>query len=238
MKDGPDIARIAALIGDPARANILTALMSGRALTATELAAEAGVTPQTASSHLARLRDGGLIAEAKQGRHKYLRLASPDVAQVLEALMGLAAGQGQLRTRPGPKDPELRQARVCYNHLAGDRGTQMYDSLVTRGFLRAEGEALGLTEAGAAFVEAFGIDHAALARGRSALCRPCLDWSERRSHLAGSLGRAMLQRIGEIGWARRIEGTRIVRFSPQGLRDFDATFPSTSVQIAPQVRPD
>lgn len=138
-KGGPDIARLAALIGDPARANMLTALMAGRALTAGELAREAGVTPQTASGHIARLEEGGLVAIVRQGRHRYATLAGPEVAEALEALMGLAAGQGHLRSRPGPRDPALREARVCYNHLAGDRGLQMYDALVAAGRLSDEG---------------------------------------------------------------------------------------------------
>ena len=127
MKEGPDISRIAALIGDPARANMLTALMSGKALTATELSQEAGITRQTASTHLAKLDEGGLLMPRKQGRHKYFSLASDDVAHVLEVLMGLAAESGHLRTRTGPRDEELRKARVCYNHLAGHMGILMYD---------------------------------------------------------------------------------------------------------------
>ena len=122
MKEGPDITRIAFLIGDPARANMLTALMSGKALTASELAEEAGVTLQTASSHLSKLVEGGLVRPRRQGRHKYFSLANDDVARVLEGLMGLAAGSGHLRSRTGPKDPALRKARICYNHLAGNMG--------------------------------------------------------------------------------------------------------------------
>ena len=133
MKEGPDISRVAALIGDPARANILTALMDGRALTASELAAEAGVTAQTASSHLARLAEGGLILPRKQGRHKYFELSGADVADVLEGLMGLSA-QLAPRVRTGPKDDALRAARVCYNHLAGRRGIQMFDAMMARAF--------------------------------------------------------------------------------------------------------
>ncbi len=224
MKDGPDISRVAALIGDPARANILTALMTGKALTASELAGEAGVSLPTASSHLAKLEGGNLIRVRKEGRHKYFTLASADVAGVLEALMGLAAGTGQLRHRPGPRDPEMRHARVCYDHLAGDLGTQLYDSLMARGCLRHAGEALELTDAGRTFVAAFGIDLGTLPPSRAPMCRDCLDWSERRSHLAGRLGRAMLSRIEQIGWARRVAGSRIVRFTPAGQEAFDGTF--------------
>ena len=131
MKAGPDIAMVASLVGDPARANMLTALMTGRALTASELAHEAGITPQTASSHLSKLEAGGLIEQEKQGRHRYYRLTDPDVAGVLEGLAGLAARAGHMRVRTGPKDPALRRARICYDHLAGDLGVQMLDSMKT-----------------------------------------------------------------------------------------------------------
>lgn len=225
MKNGPDIAHIAALIGDPARANILTALMSGKALTATELAQEAGTTPQTASGHLSRLEAGGLITVRRQGRHKYAGLASDEVAAVLEALMGLAAGAGHLRTRTGPKDAALREARVCYNHLAGDRGVQMFDSLRARGFITDQGEEIALTETGAGFAQDFGIDLPLLRSKRRPLCRACLDWSERRSHLAGSLGRAFLTRMADDGWLRRDTGSRAILFTPPGARAFDRSFP-------------
>jgi DNA-binding transcriptional ArsR family regulator len=224
MKEGPDIARIAALIGDPARANMLVGLMSGKALTATELAAEAGVTAQTASSHLARLHEGGLLQPRKQGRHKYYSLASAEVAGVLEGLMGLAAGAGHLRSRTGPRDKALRQARVCYNHLAGDMGVQMFDSLLAQGHLAFGPDELRLTKVGRDFVAAVGIDIESLSDKRSVLCRECLDWSERRSHLAGSLGRAFLAHFVELGWARVERTTRVVAFTPLGSREFSALF--------------
>jgi len=221
MKDGPDIARIASLIGDPARANMLTALMAGKALTASELAQEAGITLQTASSHLRKLELGGLLQPLRQGRHKYFSLANEEVAQTLEALMGLAANVGLLRTRPGPKDKALREARVCYNHLAGNMGTRLFDSLVSRGFLRLADDEISLTSSGAIFVQEFGIDLGKLRAGRSRLCRRCLDWSERRSHLAGSLGRALFTRIEELGWAARDRESRVVTFTPHGRAAFN-----------------
>ncbi len=224
MKEGPDIAHIAALIGEPARANMLTALMSGKALTVSELAKEADVTIQTASSHLSKLDQSGLLHPRKQGRHKYFALANDEVAHVLEGLMGLAARAGHLRRRTGPKDTELRQARICYNHLAGDMGTRMFDSLIARGQLRLDGEALALTAAGAAFVTDFGIDLDTLRKGRSALCRECLDWSERRSHLAGSLGRAFLSRFEALSWAKRDQKTRVISFSRTGTKEFERLF--------------
>lgn len=225
MKEGPDIAHIAALIGDPARANMLTALMSGKALTVSELAEEAGVTIQTASSHLSKLDVGGLLRPRKQGRHKYFSLAGDEVAHVLEGLMGLAAGSGYLRKRTGPRDAELRQARVCYNHLAGDMGTQMFDSLVAQGHLVLDGEELKLTEAGAAFASEFEIDVEGLYKARAPICRECLDWSERRSHLAGSLGRAFLSRFENLAWAKRDQKTRVVTFSRIGAKEFSKLFP-------------
>jgi len=226
MKEGPDIAHVAALIGDPARANMLTALMSGKALTASELAGEAGVTLQTASAHLSKLDRGGLLRPRKQGRHKYFSLASDEVAQVLEGLMGLAASNGHLRTRTGPKDEAMRKARVCYNHLAGDMGTQLYDGLLAHRYLRLEGEVLTLTKSGSAFLIDFGIDIDALRANKSPLCRECLDWSERRSHLAGSLGRAFLSRLEELRWAKRDTATRTVLFSKKGEKCFRAMFSS------------
>lgn len=224
MKEGPDIAYMAALIGDPARANMLTALMSGKALTASELAEEAGVTLQTASFHLSKLGEGGLLRPRRQGRHKYFTLASDDVARVLEGLMGLAAGMGRLRTRTGPQDEKLRRARVCYNHLAGDMGTRLFDSLMARRCIVLRDDELSLTEAGAAFAVGFGIDVASLRSKRAPLCRECLDWSERRSHLAGSLGRAFLSRFEALSWAKRDAGTRVVTFSPSGAAEFERRF--------------
>lgn len=224
MNEGPDITRIAALIGERARASMLMALIGGRALTASELAAEAGITAQTASGHLARLHEGGLLRPRRQGRHRYFSLASAEVAETLEALMGLAARSGHLRSRPGPMDKALRQARLCYNHLAGELGVRMFDSLVSRGRLAFRDGDLTLTEAGRAFAADLGIDVDALKRQRAALCRECLDWSERRSHLAGSLGRALLTRFIELGWARADRATRVVRITAPGARRFQELF--------------
>lgn len=224
MKEGPDIAHVAALIGDPARANMLTALMSGKALTVSELAEEAGVTIQTASSHLSKLDEGGLLRPRKQGRHKYFSLASDQVAHVLEGLMGLAAGAGHLRKRTGPRDTELRNARVCYNHLAGDMGTRLFDSMMAQGHLALNGEELVLTDSGAEFAAGLEIDLDGLRDKRTALCRECLDWSERRSHLAGSLGRAFLSRFEELSWATRDQKSRVVTFSPDGTKEFERLF--------------
>jgi len=220
MKDGPHIARIAALIGDAGRAEVLTALMSDRALTATELADVAGVTKQTISAHLAKLLDAGLLAVEHQGRHRYFRLADRDVAHLLESLMNVAFRAGAVRLRSSPREPALRRARMCYDHLAGEVGVQFYEALVRQGLLQATHQAThhgaALTPAGAQWFAQVGIDTGALAQQRRMLCRPCLDWSERRHHLGGALGAALLQRLFEGGWARRAQGSRVVHFTPRG----------------------
>jgi len=227
MKSGPDIAMVAALVGDPARANMLTALMSGRALTASELAQEAGITPQTASSHLAKLEAGGLIEPEKQGRHRYYRLSDPDVADVLERLAGLAARTGHLRVRTGPKEPALRRARICYDHLAGDLGVQMLDSMKAQNLVRQKKQDIELTADGERFlVDSLQIAPEMLAHPRRPVCKACLDWSERRHHLAGTLGAAMMARFTELKWAARDEtpGSRVVNFSRNGEKRFAALF--------------
>ena len=226
MTEGPDIARIGALIGDPARANMLTALMGGQALTATELAQAASVTLQTASSHLSKLEDGGLVRQRKQGRHRYFALADAATGALLEAVMGFAASRGHLRHRPGPKDPALRKARVCYDHLAGDYGVRMLDSLIRRGTIASQEGELTVTEQGRADLGRIGIDLEPLASSRRPICKSCLDWSERRSHLAGTLGKALLTRFLEEGWAKRSEDSRAVEFTRAGESRFLALFPS------------
>lgn len=225
MKDGPAIAQVAALFGDPARANMLTALMAGKALTLSELAQEAGVLLPTASAHLARLLDGGMVAVRKQGRHKYVALASPSVAETIEALMVLAADRGHLRTRTGPRDGALRAARRCYHHLAGTAGVQLYDSMAQRGYLTVTPAGLHLSPSGRGFVAGLGIDSERLATGRAPLCRECLDWSERRSHLGGRLGRALLDHMVAARWLEQAPPSRIVNFTRRGRLRFDAAFP-------------
>ena len=155
MRDGPDIARIGALLGDAARTNMLTALMSGQALTAGELAREAGVTAQTASSHLAKLADGGLITPRRQGRCVYFALAGQEVAELMEAMAGLAASAGHRRTRPGPRDPAMRRARVCYDHLAGELGVAMLGGLIARGVVEDRGGSLSLAADASPFLRLF-----------------------------------------------------------------------------------
>lgn len=224
MQVGPDIALVASLLGDPARANMLTALMGGQALTAGELAGEAGVTPQTASAHLAKLQAGGLVSLRAQGRHRYFALSGDDVAAVLEGLTSFAARAGHQRARPGPREPALRRARVCYDHLAGDLGVAMLDGMVARRIIADAAGSLILTEEGRAVVAGLGVDLAPLCLGRRPLCKACLDWSVRRSHLGGGLGAGLLRRFYELGWASRVAGTRVVVFTPTGAAMLGRTF--------------
>jgi DNA-binding transcriptional ArsR family regulator len=222
MKDGPVIASVATLLGDPARANILTALMDGRALTVSELAQAAGVTLQTASGHLSKLNAASLLSAEKQGRHRYFKLSGPDVAQVLEALMGLAQRTGAVRVRTGPKDKALRTARICYDHLAGESGVRLFQGIAQQGLVVGDNEP-ELSTKGRKFFTSFGIDIAALEQARRPVCRNCLDWSERRNHLGGALGAAILSELKARKWLRQEEG-RVLRFSPQGHEKFRTTF--------------
>jgi DNA-binding transcriptional ArsR family regulator len=235
------LAGTAALIGDPARASMLAALMDGRALTAAELAAAAGVTPQTASGHLAQLTDAGLLAMERQGRHRYHRLASVAVAQMIESIMSVAAkpdgaAQAGGRRKPvvaGPRDKAMRDARTCYDHLAGRLGVALADSMIERGRIVLSADGGALTEAGDAFLRGLGVQLDAAGggarRGGRVFCRPCLDWSERRPHIAGAVGAALCRTCFARGWIRRIDGSRAVTVTQAGrsvlaegfgLRDF------------------
>ena len=220
MSVGPNISIIAGLVGDPARARMLGALMAGKALTASELAATAGVALPTASAHLGKLADGGLLTSVKQGRHRYFTLSGTDVADVLEGLMSLAERTLGQSVKTGPRDPKLRAARICYDHLAGDMAVALFDSLQTRALIDGSGEAMRLTDSGEAFFRDFGLDMDAVIAARRPACRPCLDWSARRSHLAGGLGKAILDRFLSKAWAARDPAGRAISFSPEGLRQY------------------
>lgn len=222
MNTTPNLASIATLIGDRARADMLSALMSGKALTATELAAVANVTKQTASTHLARLLDRKLLAVETQGRHRYFRLADAEVAHMLESLMDVAQRTGIVKLQTGPNDSALRHARVCYDHLAGEVGVQLFEGMQRKKLLRVVGEGAELTSRGENACAELGIDLDALAKSRRPLCRLCLDWSVRRHHLAGALGAALLDTFFARGWARRKRDSRIVAIGAAGaavLRD-------------------
>ena len=232
MKDGPNIINIAALIGDHARAEVLTALMSGMALTATELAEVAGVTKQTISSHLAKLVEARLLVVEAQGRHRYFRLADHDVAQLLESLMNVAFRTGAVRRRSSPREPALRKARVCYDHLAGELGVYVYDQLVRADTFTFGTDGVQLTPAGRQIMHVLGIDTESLLNKRRTFCRTCLDWSERRHHLAGSLGSALLARFEELGWARREKHSRVVTFTVSGEKELHTWVAGFAVETA------
>jgi DNA-binding transcriptional ArsR family regulator len=224
-------AEVATLSGDPARASMLHALMDGRALTATELARAAGITPQTASAHLSRMTAIGFLNVEKQGRHRYHRLASPSVARMLESIMEVAAELEPDRSRltVGPRDAALKKARTCYDHLAGRLGVDLADALVQRGHIELTNDAGLLTESGMTFLGAVGIDIGPLLVRRTkhsgrVLCRPCLDWSERRPHLAGALGAAICSHGLKNGWTKRMDGTRAVHITQKGERVFREQF--------------
>lgn len=224
MSATPDIAPIASLIGDRARATILMSLMAGRSLTATELARAASITKQTASSHLSKLAEAQLIAVENVGRHRYFRLADYEVGTVIESLVGLAHRLGATQIRTGPPETALRTARVCYDHLAGELGVLIFDSLMQQGFLRRSEKMLILTENGERFFNEQGIDVAILNQRRRPLCLACLDWSVRRPHLAGALGAAILSNCFTLGWAHPQDGTRGVIFSAVGERSLRLQF--------------
>ena len=224
MNGVPDLALVASLIGDTTRANILAALLGGRALTASELAYFAHVSPQTASGHLAKLVDGKLLAVLRQGRNRYYRLATPLVAQMLEGIMAVAL-EGPQRYRPASKaDDAMRMARTCYDHFAGKLGVGLADKLIERGYLVLTPEAGEVTEHGAAFLSDFGVDLAALRMKRRMLCRPCLDWTERRLHLGGTVGATIARRCFDLGWFARLRDSRALTVTAAGRRGLEDVF--------------
>jgi DNA-binding transcriptional ArsR family regulator len=216
MSTDPSLATVAALIGDPTRAAILVELMGGRALTATELSARAGVASSTASDHLARLVRGGLLSCMAQGRHRYYRLASAEVAGVIEAIGALAPPALHRQTAEPEIVAGLRLARTCYDHLAGRLGVAIVDALVVRQVMVADGDGYRLTPFGEDWLTAFGVDIVGARKRRRAFARACLDWTERRPHLAGALGGALLARLIEIGWIERWDGERVLQLTPLG----------------------
>lgn len=215
MVDTRDVAAIAALLGDPTRSRMLELLMDGQAQTATELAMSGGVAPSTASSHLARMLESGLVSLTRQGRHRYYRIASADVARAIEGLTYIAPRRSE-QLRRGPRDERLRRARVCYDHLAGEAGVRLLERMRGGRLIEGRDGAPALTAAGERWCARVGVDLGALRARRRPLCLPCLDWSERRMHLAGALGAALLDRLLRLRYARRDRGTRAVLLGARG----------------------
>jgi len=225
MSYSANIAEIAALVGDPARANILMALMDGRALTASELAYVASIAASTASGHLTKLLEANLVAVLQQGRHRYYRLASPLVGSMLESLMAVAAIEGPKRHRPSScRDEALRQARTCYNHLAGRLGVAIADAMLSHGQLDMSGEAGILTMPGQGMLQGLGVILPQEHQAQRVFCKPCLDWSERRPHIGGILGVAIADRCFELGWIERQRDSRALRITAKGRDGFRQHF--------------
>jgi len=221
----PDISHLQALIKDPVRADLLGALMSGKAYTANELARYAGITVEEAIAHLGKLDSAHLLTHRSQGPHRYFALGNDEIISELKTIPELDAGPNQICIVTGPKDPAQRKARVCYNHLAGEFGIRMFQSMLARQYLSRSGDAIALTAPGCNFIEEIGIDIDALGKMKRPMCKPCLDWSHRRTHLAGTLGTALLNHVYNRGWGRRLDGSRTVRFSERGAQQFALAFP-------------
>jgi len=223
MSEVLDLAAIAALVGDPARANILCALLDGRALTASELAYAAHVTPQTASGHLGKLSAARLVIPAQQGRHRYYQLAGAHVAAMLESISAVAA-IAPPRLRPIRIDGQMRKARMCYDHIAGELGVALADALRDRHHIDFADDGGVVTELGETFFAKLGVDLSAARGSRRAFCKPCIDWSERRPHLAGALGASLARRLMELRWIARKRDTRALAITPIGWNSIERTF--------------
>lgn len=219
----PRIARIAAMIAEPTRARMLAYLLDGHCASAGELAEAGTVSPATASGHLSQLVDGGLLSVEARGRHRYFKLADAEVAQALMSLALVAERDTHTAQWQRPQRRKLRQARCCYGHLAGGLGVALYDRLRTIGAWSSDDARADLTAAGLAWLRGIGFDPERLtapahSKSRARLAYPCLDWSERRDHLAGTLGRALLQHFIASGWLHPHEGDRALTLTESGRR--------------------
>jgi DNA-binding transcriptional ArsR family regulator len=217
MVAAANLVEVAALVGDTARAKILAALMSGQALTGTELANIARITRPTASEHLAKLGQARLIDSIKQGRFRYYRIASPLVAGMLESIIAVAAIEVPSRHQPcSPVEEALQFARTCYDHLAGQLGVAIADALAAEGHIVISEDGGELTDSGIRLLANFGADLASSRKTKRIFCKPCLDWSERRYHLAGWVGAEICRRCTDLGWIKRARDTRAVQLTPVG----------------------
>ncbi|WP_442604246.1 ArsR/SmtB family transcription factor [Paenibacillus sp. KN14-4R] len=225
MAVNSNVALIAALISEPSRAVILSVLMDGRLHTASELAANARIKPQTASFHLAKMVEAQAVSVQQQGRHRYYGIQNPEVAQVMESLLSIAPPVQIKSFRQAAEDQAIRQARTCYDHLAGYLGVQLTEALCNQKIIEEEEEkSYHVTKKGEAFFADLNIDLAQVKTKRRAYCLQCLDWSERRYHLAGALGNAILERLLELNWIERMPKTRAIQVTPQGKIGFKNTF--------------
>jgi len=224
MITGSIIAETAALVGDPARATMLSALVDGRQLTASELASAARVTPQTASAHLAKLTEAGVLSVVRSGRHRSFRLASPAVVEMIEGIVAVAL-QKRPRYRPlSDRARALSAARICYDHLAGRLSIDLTDAFVTRNYIVLGDDVAEITPAGTRFFTEFGSEVRTRRSTRRRFCRLCLDWTERRPHMAGAVGAAITTRFFDLGWMERTKENHAVVVTPVGQRGFRKTF--------------
>ncbi len=218
MMINPNLVEIASLIGDPSRLTMLLNLLGGKALPAGELARSARISPQTASTHLAKMIKGGLLVQESFGRHKYFRLATTEVATALEALLAISPSKPIRSLRESNQVQALQLARTCYDHLAGKLGVNLTDKLLEDGFLEKSGKDFLLTEAGKTKFKNFGIEVEKKRNCRRCFARQCLDWSERRYHLAGSLGASLTQRMFELNWIEYLSDGRAIRVTAVGKK--------------------
>ena len=233
MVAAANMVEIAALVGDTARATMLSALMGGQALTSSELAALAHVSRPTASGHLSKLVAARLLAVHQQRRHRYYRIASPLVARMLESIKAVAAIETPPRYQPrSAQDDAIRFARTCYDHLAGRLGVAIADALVAKRYVALSEEGGELTGAGAKFLIQFGVELEPKPASRRIFCRPCLDWSERRYHIAGHVGAEICRRCLELGWVTRQRDSRALRLTPGGQRGLREAFGVTCERLA------
>ncbi len=229
MNNEPNIAHIAALLGEPTRAKMMIALMSGKALTATELAVEADISSSTASSHLTKLVNSKLLLVRKQGRHKYFQIHGQEVAALIESLLNISSCIKANEIATGPSDNALRNSRVCYDHLAGELAVNLMDELLIKEFFLSDTTDIQLSELGQQFFKSLGFDAAELRQQKRPICKACLDWSERRDHLAGALGQWILNDVFNRGWAIRELDSRVVTFTTSGLRKFKQQYQLVSI---------
>ncbi|MFK5707956.1 ArsR/SmtB family transcription factor [Lysinibacillus boronitolerans] len=224
MGINPNMAEIASLLGETSRATILASMMDGRFHTASELAYMAAIKPQTASFHLAKLVEGKLIKVEKQGRHRYFQLAGEDIAQFLESFLAISPPPEVRSLKQSSQIKLLQDARTCYDHLAGKLGVQLTESMLKAGYLTLEGKQFVLTDEGTLFFTTFGIDLTALKRKRRSFSHACLDWSERRYHLAGALGCELLTQFFNLGWLLRVPSIRAIKVTEKGKLGFKEVF--------------
>jgi len=224
MGINPNMAEIGSLLGETSRATMLASMMDGRFHTASELAYMAAIKPQTASFHLAKLVEGKLVRVEKQGRHRYFQLAGEEIAQLLESFLAISPPPEVRSLKQSSQMKLLQDARTCYDHLAGKLGVQLTESLLNAGFLKLEVKQFLITAEGAQFFMDFGLDLDDLKRKRRSFSHACLDWSERRYHLAGALGEGMLTHFLSLGWVTRVPSIRAIKVTEKGRAGFKEVF--------------